>query len=87
MHNGVSALTTSENGPVGQSQSPLPERFAGITRPYTQKDVEKIHVAHQRGIITEGERYLKVIDAWTHARERIGEDKITLYQRHARGEL
>jgi DNA-directed RNA polymerase subunit beta' len=42
----------------------------------TQKDVEKIHVAHQRGIITEGERYLKVIDAWTHARERIGEDML-----------
>ncbi|HEU4418719.1 MAG TPA: DNA-directed RNA polymerase subunit beta', partial [Planctomycetota bacterium] len=42
----------------------------------TQKDVEKIHTAHQRGIITEGERYLKVIDAWTHARERIGEDML-----------
>ncbi|MDO8349112.1 MAG: DNA-directed RNA polymerase subunit beta', partial [Planctomycetota bacterium] len=42
----------------------------------TQKDVEKIHAAHQRGIITEGERYLKVIDAWTHARERIGEDML-----------
>ncbi len=43
----------------------------------TQKDVEKIHTAHQRGIITEGERYLKVIDAWTHARERIGEDMLS----------
>jgi DNA-directed RNA polymerase subunit beta' len=42
----------------------------------TQKEVEKIHVAHQRGIITEGERYLKVIDSWTHARERIGEDML-----------
>ncbi len=42
----------------------------------TQKEVEKIHLAHQRGIITEGERYLKVIDAWTHAREKIGEDML-----------
>jgi DNA-directed RNA polymerase subunit beta' len=42
----------------------------------TQKEVEKIHLAHQRGIITEGERYLKVIDSWTHARERIGEDML-----------
>jgi DNA-directed RNA polymerase subunit beta' len=42
----------------------------------TQKDVEKIHTAHQRGIITEGERYLKVIDSWTHAREKIGEDML-----------
>ncbi len=42
----------------------------------TQKEVEKIHLAHARGIITEGERYLKVIDSWTHARERIGEDML-----------
>jgi DNA-directed RNA polymerase subunit beta' len=42
----------------------------------TQKEVEKIHLAHARGIITEGERYLKVIDAWTHARERIGDDML-----------
>ncbi|MBZ0153864.1 MAG: DNA-directed RNA polymerase subunit beta' [Planctomycetes bacterium] len=42
----------------------------------TQKEVEKIHTAHARGIITEGERYLKVIDAWTHAREKIGEDML-----------
>ncbi len=42
----------------------------------TQKDIEKIQDANSRGIITEGERYLKVIDAWTHARERIGEDML-----------
>jgi DNA-directed RNA polymerase subunit beta' len=27
-------------------------------------------------MITEGERYLKIIDAWTHCRERIGEDML-----------
>ncbi len=42
----------------------------------TQKDVEKVQLAHARGIITEGERYLKVIDHWTHAREKIGEDML-----------
>jgi DNA-directed RNA polymerase subunit beta' len=42
----------------------------------TQAEVEKITAANARGIITEGERYLKVIDAWTHARERIGEDML-----------
>ncbi len=42
----------------------------------TQGEVEKITTAHDRGIITEGERYLKIIDAWTHARERIGEDML-----------
>ncbi len=43
----------------------------------TAKEVEKIHTAHARGIITEGERYLKVIDSWTHAREQIGEDMLS----------
>jgi DNA-directed RNA polymerase subunit beta' len=42
----------------------------------TQKEVEQIQKANARGIITEGERYLKVVDAWTHARERIGEDML-----------
>ncbi|MDA0372989.1 MAG: DNA-directed RNA polymerase subunit beta' [Planctomycetota bacterium] len=43
----------------------------------TQAEVEKITEANARGIITEGERYLKVIDAWTHARERIGEEMLS----------
>jgi DNA-directed RNA polymerase subunit beta' len=37
----------------------------------TEKEVEKIQKLYQRGIITEGERYRKVIDAWTHARDKI----------------
>ncbi|MFO0900448.1 MAG: DNA-directed RNA polymerase subunit beta' [Pirellulales bacterium] len=36
-----------------------------------EKNVLKIHKLYQRGIITEGERYNQVLDAWTHARERI----------------
>jgi len=31
----------------------------------------KITKLYQRGIITEGERYNQVLDAWTHAREQI----------------
>ncbi|GAB4151449.1 MAG: DNA-directed RNA polymerase subunit beta' [Planctomycetota bacterium] len=42
----------------------------------TQKEVERIMQMNARGIITEGERYLKVVDAWTHARERVGEDML-----------
>src|SRR5204862_4041343 len=34
-----------------------------------EKEVEKINKKYQRGIITEGERYNKVIDLWTHARD------------------
>ena len=35
------------------------------------KEVLKIMKQYQRGMITDGERYNKVIDAWTHAREQI----------------
>jgi DNA-directed RNA polymerase subunit beta' len=36
-----------------------------------EKNVLKIHKLYQRGVITEGERYNQILDAWTHARERI----------------
>ncbi len=59
----------------GKSDMLVPPTKAKIIAD-TQAIVEKIMSAHDRGIITEGERYLKVIDAWTHARERIGEDML-----------
>ncbi len=34
----------------------------------TEKRVTKIHKNYQAGVLTEGERYNQVIDAWTHAR-------------------
>ena len=34
----------------------------------TEKKVSKIHRNYQAGVLTEGERYNQVIDAWTHAR-------------------
>lgn len=37
----------------------------------TEKEVEKVMRLYQRGIITEGERYNRVIDLWTHARDEI----------------
>ncbi|MBI3467966.1 MAG: DNA-directed RNA polymerase subunit beta' [Planctomycetes bacterium] len=36
-----------------------------------ERAVARINKLYQRGIITEGERYNQVLDAWTHARERI----------------
>jgi DNA-directed RNA polymerase subunit beta' len=36
-----------------------------------EKAVLRIMRLYQRGIITEGERYNQVLDAWTHAREQI----------------
>ncbi len=37
----------------------------------------RIHKLYQRGIITEGERYNQVLDAWTHAREEITAQMMT----------
>jgi DNA-directed RNA polymerase subunit beta' len=37
----------------------------------TEKEVEKYRRAYERGDITEVERYNKVIDLWTHARDEI----------------
>jgi DNA-directed RNA polymerase subunit beta' len=34
----------------------------------TEKKVSKIHANYSDGVLTEGERYNQVIDAWTHAR-------------------
>jgi len=36
-----------------------------------EKNVLRILKLYQRGIITDGERYNQVLDAWTHAREQI----------------
>jgi DNA-directed RNA polymerase subunit beta' len=42
-----------------------------------EKNVLKILKLFQRGIITEGERYNQVLDAWTHAREQITTEMMT----------
>jgi DNA-directed RNA polymerase subunit beta' len=42
-----------------------------------EKSVMKILKLYQRGIITEGERYNQVLDAWTHAREQITSEMMT----------
>lgn len=36
--------------------------------------VEKIESSHRRGIISENERYNKVIDVWTHVRDQVKND-------------
>ncbi|HVS19083.1 MAG TPA: DNA-directed RNA polymerase subunit beta' [Planctomycetota bacterium] len=40
----------------------------------TQREIDKVEKSFQKGVITDNERYLKIIDLWTHARERVGED-------------
>ncbi len=45
-----------------------------------EKDVLKKNKLYQRGIITEGERYAQVLDAWTHAREQITTEMMAALQ-------
>ncbi|MGR3309358.1 MAG: DNA-directed RNA polymerase subunit beta' [Candidatus Brocadiales bacterium] len=40
----------------------------------TQTEVEKIQKLYRKGIITEGERYNQIIDAWTYAGEQVAEE-------------
>jgi DNA-directed RNA polymerase subunit beta' len=40
----------------------------------TEKQVTAVTKRYAEGIITEGERYNQIIDLWTHARERVGEE-------------
>jgi len=45
----------------------IPEKKAQIIE-QTEKKVSKIHKNYDEGILTEGERYNQVVDAWTNAR-------------------
>ena len=53
----------------------VPESKAKILA-QTQAEVERVEKQYQRGVITEGERYNQIIDLWTHATERVGEDML-----------
>jgi DNA-directed RNA polymerase subunit beta' len=48
-----------------------PEKQALIEK--AQKEVEKIWKEYEKGVITAGERYNKVIDIWTHTTSEVGE--------------
>ncbi len=40
----------------------------------TDRKVLEVNKQYGKGVITDGERYNQVIDLWTHARERVGEE-------------
>ncbi|TWT46610.1 DNA-directed RNA polymerase subunit beta' [Botrimarina hoheduenensis] len=50
-----------------------------------EKEVIKRNKLYQRGIITEGERYNGVLDAWTHAREEITAEMMEALKNDFRG--
>jgi DNA-directed RNA polymerase subunit beta' len=43
-----------------------------------------VNKQYQKGVITEGERYNQIIDLWTHARERVGEEMMAEWQNDVR---
>src|SRR5947208_8339161 len=53
-----------------------PENKEGVLRE-KDKEVEKVRRQFERGIITEQERYNKVIDHWTEARDAITKQMMT----------
>ena len=55
---------------------PADEGRTSWARP--RAEIDKIEKAYHKGVITDGERYLKIIDLWTHARERVGEDLMSV---------
>ncbi|MGL4513135.1 MAG: DNA-directed RNA polymerase subunit beta' [Lacipirellulaceae bacterium] len=52
---------------------------------HAEKEVLKRNKLYQRGIITEGERYNGVLDAWTHAREEITSEMMAALEIDYRG--
>jgi DNA-directed RNA polymerase subunit beta' len=56
-----------------------PSKKTGILED-TDGEVLAINDQYRNGVITEGERYNQVIDLWTHARERVGEEMMIEWQ-------
>jgi DNA-directed RNA polymerase subunit beta' len=63
----------------------IPDTKQGILDA-TQLEIDKVEKSFQRGVITEGERYLKIVDYWTHAREKVGDDLMEVLAKDFRDE-
>ncbi|MHC4570857.1 MAG: DNA-directed RNA polymerase subunit beta' [Planctomycetota bacterium] len=50
----------------------------------TEKKVSKIRKNYQAGVLTEGERYNQVIDAWTHARVAVTGEMMRALKEHTK---
>ncbi|MCA9319877.1 MAG: DNA-directed RNA polymerase subunit beta', partial [Planctomycetes bacterium] len=57
----------------------MPDRKPAIIKE-TEQHVLKIEENFANGIITDGERYNQIIDAWTHTRERIGDEMMAVFK-------
>ena len=52
----------------------------------TQGEIDDVEKSFQKGVITDGERYLKIIDLWTAAREKVGRDLMKVLEADVRSD-
>ncbi len=60
----------------GKNDLTVPRKRARIMEE-TEKEVAAIQASYEKGEVTDGERYSKVIDAWTRARDAVGQELMT----------
>ena len=58
---------------VGMDDLMIPEKEKKELIESTSKEIEKIQRHYENGVITNGERYNKVVDAWTHTTNEVAE--------------
>ena len=57
----------------GKDDIVIPDAKAKVVKA-TELEVDKIEASFLKGQITDGERYLKIVDLWTQARDEVGEE-------------
>ncbi len=55
---------------VGIGDMAIPDEKAGIIE-HARKTIAEVEAQYRKGVITDGERYNKIIDIWTHATDEI----------------
>ena len=80
-HEGPGLPRVDPLGPVLRHRRPEDAGVQGRDPAEAEKEVAKTAKLYQRGIITDSERYNKVLDAWTHAREQITNEMMEELQR------
>ena len=68
---------------IGVTDMCIPETKPDIIGK-TQKRVDKIQRNYNDGVLTEGERYNQIIDAWTHARVEVTHDMMSALKNDTR---
>ncbi len=58
---------------VGIADMMIPEKEKEELIERTSKEIDKIQKQYENGVITNGERYNKVVDAWTHTTNEVAE--------------